>query len=56
MCLQLAPLGPRVGIIVVGDVAEEEAAFCAMDDQPNIAIDSDGPEPGIFWLMEFVQL
>ena len=36
--LQLAPLGPVVGVVVVVDVAEQQAVGGPVDDQPDVAL------------------
>jgi hypothetical protein len=56
MRLQLPPLGPRVGIIVMADVAEEQAAACAVNDQPDVAVHAHRPEVPVFRAVEPVEL
>ena len=56
MCLQLAAFGPLVGSVVMIDVAEQQAALRAMDDQPDVAADTHGPEVFVFGFVELVEL
>lgn len=51
-----AAFGPLVGFVVVVDVAEEEAAFGAMDDEADVAADTGAPEVFVFGFVEFVEL
>src|SRR6267143_1607020 len=55
MHFQLAPLGPRVGLVVVSDVAEQETPRCLVDDQANITADTHRPEVLVFRLGELVK-
>ena len=52
---QLAPFGPLVGFVVVIHVAEQQALPGPMDDHPDVAIDPDGPEPGIAGSIQLVE-
>ena len=55
MRLQLAPLGPVVGLVVMIDVAEQQAASRLVDDQPDVAADPHRPEVLVLRLVELVE-
>jgi hypothetical protein len=42
--LELPPLGPVVGVVVMVHVTKEEAVGRAVDDDPNVRADPDRPE------------
>jgi len=44
MPFDLAPLGPGIGGVVVGDIAEEQATRRPVDDHPEVVIDAHRPE------------
>jgi len=44
MDLQSAPFGPGIGLVVVVDVAEQQAARLAMHDEPDVGGDAHRPE------------
>ncbi len=56
MRLQLAAFGPVVGLVVVIDVAEQQAVSRLVDDQPDVAADADRPEVLVLRLVELVKL
>jgi hypothetical protein len=43
---------PRIRSIVMGDVAEQEARRCPMDDQTDVFIDPNRPEIRVAWPFE----
>jgi hypothetical protein len=53
--LELSAFRPRVGAIVMTDVAEQKAAFRAVDDQPNVGVYPNRPEAFILRLVESVK-
>ena len=55
MDLQLAPLGPFVGLVVMIDIAEQHAARRLVDDQADIAADAHGPEVLVLGAVELVK-
>jgi hypothetical protein len=55
MRLQLPPLGPVIGLVVVVDVAEKEACIAFMNDQPNIAARPHRPEVLVSRFIELVE-
>jgi hypothetical protein len=55
MRLQLAPLRPVVGLVVVVHVAKEQASLRLVDDQPDVAAGANGPEPLVLRLVELVK-
>ena len=55
MGFQLTTLGPVVSPVVVIDVAEQKAALSLVDDQPDIAANTNGPEVLILRLVELVK-
>jgi hypothetical protein len=36
-----ASLGPRIGRVMVPDIAEQQARGCPMDDQANVVVDTN---------------
>ena len=55
MRLQLAPFRPVVGLVVVIDVAEQEARLAPVNDQPDVAADPHRPEVLVLRLVELVE-
>ena len=55
MGLQPPPRGPLIGLVVVIDIAQHEAAVHAVNDQPDVAGDPHGPEVLVPRLVELVQ-
>ncbi len=53
---QLPALGPAVGLVMVIDVAQQQACGSPVHDQPDIAADPHRPEVRVFRFVEFVQL
>ena len=47
---------PLICVVVMIDVAEEEAGGCPVDDQPDVATDPNGPEVLVFRPIDLVQL
>jgi len=41
---------------MVSDITQQQSGICFMDDQPDIGIDADGPEVGIFRPIQPVKL
>lgn len=57
MRLQPPPLGPLVGVVVVADVAEQQAAGpVAVDDQPDVLRHTNRPEVLVPRLVQLVEL
>ena len=46
---------PSVCLVVMIDIAEQQAAVGLVDDQPDVAVDADGPEPLVPRLVELVE-
>ena len=56
MALQLAALGPRVGVVVVVDVTQQEARVGLVHDDPDVAAHAHRPEVFVFRPVELVEL
>ena len=54
MRFQFAAFSPVVGFVVMIDVAEEQTPGCPVDNQANIAADTNRPEISVFRLVEFM--
>ena len=55
MRLQSAPFRPVIRLVVVADVAEQEARIALVYDQPDISADPHRPEVLVLCLVEFVE-
>ena len=55
MGFELTTLGPVVSPVVVIDVAKQKAALSLVDNQSNVAADTNGPEVFILGLVELVK-
>ena len=55
MGFQFAPLGPRIGRIMVINVTEQQATFGLVDDQAQITADAYRPEVFVARPVEFVK-
>ena len=55
MCFQLATFRPVVSLVVVADVAEQDARLAPVNDQPDVAIDPHRPEILVLHLVELVE-
>ena len=55
MAFQLAPLGPAVGVVVVADIAQQQATVGPMDDEPEIPTGSHRPEIRVTGPVELVK-
>ena len=55
MPLDLAPLGPPVGLVVVVYMHQQQASLGTMDDEPNVGIDPNRPEIRVFGPVELVE-
>jgi hypothetical protein len=53
--LDLAPLSPFVGVIMMGDVGKEQARRRAVDDEPNVGVDAHRPEVRVPGAVELVK-
>jgi len=53
--LQLTSLGPAIRLVVMVDVAQQQAARGSVDDQANVAADAHRPEIPVLRLIEFVK-
>ena len=51
-----AASSPVVGVVVVGNVAEHEAGFRAVKDEPEVEVDAGGPEVFVFRLFDAMKL
>src|SRR5665213_18869 len=56
MRFELPPLPPLVGAVVVTDIAKQQAGLSPVNDQPDVCIYPDRPEPPIFGLVQLVEL
>ena len=56
MALDLAPLGPTIGGIVMPDITEQHARRGLVHDQPDIGIDSHRPEIRVSRAVEFMKM
>ena len=54
--LQVTALGPVIGVIVVGHVAEEEALAGAVDDEADVRADANRPEAAVLGFVELMEL
>ena len=52
MHLELPSLGPRVRLVMVVDVAEEDAVLGSVHDYPNVSANPDRPEVLVFRLVQ----
>lgn len=53
--LQLPPFRPVIGVVMMADIAQEHAFRRPVNDEPDVAADTNGPEiriPGLVQLME----
>ncbi len=55
MGFEFPPFGPTVGAIVVIDVAEQQRLIGSVDDQADISVHADRPEPLVFRAIELVE-
>jgi len=55
MRLQLPPLSPVVGFVMVIHIAEQQAALCLVDDEPDVAARPHRPEVLVLCLVELVE-
>lgn len=53
--LDLAALGPFVGVVVVIDIGEQQAGLRAMHDQPDVGVDAHRPDIGVLGAIEPVE-
>jgi hypothetical protein len=55
MGFELAPFGPGVGLVVVIDIAQEQAIFAFVDDQADVTGDAHRPEVFVSGSVELVE-
>ena len=55
MRFQFAPLRPVIGLVVVIDVAEQQARLAPVNDQPDVAAHPHRPEILVLRLVELVE-
>ena len=53
--LELPSFGPVVGLVVVIDVAEQQAALALVHDHPDVAVDPYRPEVLVLRLVQLVE-
>jgi hypothetical protein len=51
-----SPLGPGIGLVVMVDVAEQQAPLGPMHDQPDVPVDPHRPERGVLRPLQLVEL
>lgn len=56
MSLDPPPFGPRIGFVVVVDVAQQQAPLRLVDDQAEVAVDPDGPEARVLRPLDPMEL
>ena len=56
MSFELPAFGPVIGAVVVTDIAQQQAGFSPMNDQPDIAAHPNRPKPVIFRAIELMEL
>ena len=56
MCFQPAPSGPVVSLVVMIDVAEQQAARRLVHDQADIGADAHRPEILVLGFLDLVEL
>ena len=52
---EFAPSGPFVSVVVMIDIAEEQAVGGAMHDDPDVRTDAQGPEVFVARFVQFVK-
>ena len=55
MRLQFAPLRPVISVVVMTDVAEQQARIALVNDQPDVAVNPHRPEVLVLRLVELVE-
>ena len=55
VCLQLSTLCPTISLVVMIHIAEQQAGFCPVDDDAQIAIDAYRPELLVLCPVKFVK-
>src|SRR5260370_35429379 len=53
---ELPAFGPVIGAVVVTDIAQQQAGFSPMNDQPDVAAHPNRPKPVIFRAIELMEL
>ena len=48
-------LRPFIGIVMVVNVAEQKTALCFMDDNPDVPVNPDRPEIGVFGFIDAME-
>lgn len=56
MRLQLAPFRPVVRLVVMADVAEQEARIALVNDQPDVRVHRNRPEVLVLRIVELVEV
>lgn len=55
MGFEFAPFGPVIGVVVMTNIADEEAALALMYDQADVAADAHRCKVGILHAVKFVK-
>jgi len=53
---ELPPLSPLVSVIMMTDIANQQAGLGPVNNQPDVAADANGPESPVLGLVQLVEL
>ena len=56
MRLDPPPLGPAIGVVMMTDIGEQQAAGGLVDDDADVAADADRPEIRVLGIVDAVEL